>query len=79
MNLIKNNSPRLIVNCGEVVNRRRVERGLTIRSLARLSGVPESALYNILQNSRKMTASELLALSIVLGLGFDDYTKERAG
>lgn len=64
-------------DCVTVVDDRRKEFGMTVRALSQKSGVPEDALYNIFGRDRKMTASELLSVSAVLHLGFDDFrTKE---
>lgn len=60
-------------DCIAVVDKRRQKYGMTIRVLSRRSGVKEDALYNILDKKRKMTASELLSLSAVLNLTFEDY------
>lgn len=65
-------------DCVAVVEKRRNEYGMTIRSLSQKSGVREDALYNILGKKRKMTASELLSLSAVLHLSFEDYRPEKA-
>lgn len=60
-----------------VVDKRRKEYGMTVRTLSRKSGVEEDALYNILNNKRKMTSSELLSLSAVLNLNFEDYRPQK--
>ncbi len=65
-------------DCVSVVEKRRTEYGMTVRALSQKSGVQEDALYNILGLKRKMTASELLSLSAVLHLNFDDYRPQRA-
>jgi len=65
-------------DCIAVVDKRRKEYGMTIRALSRKSGVEEGALYNILNNKRKMTSSELLSLSAALNLNFTDYHPQRA-
>lgn len=65
-------------DCISVVDNRREEYGMTIRALAQKSGVDEDALYNIFGRSRKMTASELLSLSAVLHLTFDDYRRKES-
>ena len=65
-------------DCVAVVERRREDYGMTVRALSQKSGVREDALYNILGRKRKMTASELLSLSAVLHLTFDDYVPRRA-
>lgn len=64
-------------DCIAVVDKRRREYGMTIRALSRKSGVKEDALYNILNNKRKMTSSELLSLSAVLNLNFEDYRPQK--
>lgn len=64
-------------DCVSVVDKRRNEYGMTVRALSQKSGVQEDALYNILGKKRKMTASELLSLSAVLHLTFDDYRQQK--
>ena len=68
----------IMSDCASVVDKRREEYGMTIRALSQKSGVEENALYNILGKKRKMTASELLALSSVLNLTFEDYRPREA-
>lgn len=65
-------------DCVAVVEKRRKDYGMTVRALSQKSGVREDALYNILGNKRKMTASELLSLSAVLHLTLEDYMPGRA-
>ena len=65
-------------DCVSVVEKRRTEYGMTVRALSQKSGVREDALYNILGKKRKMTASDLLSLSAVLHLTFDDYRPQKA-
>lgn len=65
-------------DCVAVVEARLHAYGMTIRALSQKSGVEENALYNILGRRRKMTASELLSLSEVLHLTFDDYRTNEA-
>ncbi len=65
-------------DCAAVVDRRREEYGMTIRTLSQKSGIKEDALYLIFGKKRKMTASELLSLSAVLGLTFEDYQPQEA-
>lgn len=65
-------------DCVSVVDKRRTEIGMTVRTLSQRSGVCENALYNILGKKRKMTASELLSLSAVLNLTFEDYCQQKA-
>lgn len=65
-------------DCISVVEKRRKEYGMTIRALSQKSGVQEDALYNILSNKRKMLASELLSISAVLHLNFEDYRDKEA-
>lgn len=65
-------------DCVAIVDKRREERGMTIRALSHKSGVQEGVLYNILGRKRKMTASELLSLSAALDLTFEDYTRQEA-
>ena len=65
-------------DCAAVVDKRREEYGMTVRALSQKSGVKENALYLILSKKRKMSASELLSLSAVLGLTFEDYQPQEA-
>lgn len=65
-------------DCAAVVDRRRKEYGMTIRALSQKSGIKEDALYLIFGKKRKMTASELLSLSAVLGLTLEDYQSKEA-
>ncbi|MBR6569520.1 MAG: helix-turn-helix transcriptional regulator [Clostridia bacterium] len=60
-------------DCAAVVNERRSEIGMTVRALSKKTGIAENALYNIFAGTRKMTASELLLLSMELNLTFGDY------
>ena len=64
-------------DCVAVVDKRREEYGMTIRALSNKSGIQEDALYSILLGKRKMTASELLSISAVLHLTFEDYEQGR--
>jgi transcriptional regulator with XRE-family HTH domain len=59
------------------INTKRKEIGMTVRALAKKIGMDEDLLGKTLNGKRKMTAEELLTLSKVLGLSFDDY-KESA-
>lgn len=65
-------------DCVSVVEKRRADYGMTVRALSQKSGVREDALYNILGKKRKMTASELLSISAVLNLTFEDYRPKEA-
>lgn len=65
-----------IKDCATVVNQKREEIGLTVRALSRRTGISENALYGIFAGNRKMRANELLSLSSVLNLSFDDYLSE---
>lgn len=65
-------------DCASVVNKRREQVGMTVRALARKTGIKEDALYGIICGKRKMTATELLSLSSVLNLTLDDYTVSSA-
>lgn len=65
-------------DCVDVVEKRRADFGMTIRALSQKSGIQENALYNVLGKKRKMTASELLSLSHVLHLTFDDFRLSKA-
>lgn len=61
---------------GSIVRRveaRRTEVGMTVRTLAMRAGVKESSLYRVLTGHRKMTASELVAVSFVLGMRLEDF------
>lgn len=63
--------------CTQVVDTKRREIGMTTRALSKKSGVPENALYGILSNKRKMTATELLALSSALNLKIEDFDEDQ--
>lgn len=65
-------------DCVDVVEERRIEYGMTVRSLSKKSGINEDVLYNVLGKKRKMTASELLSVSTVLHLTFDDFKQSEA-
>ena len=65
-------------DCVDVVEKRRSDYGMTVRSLSKKSGIKEDALYNVLGKKRKMTASELLSLSAVLHLTFSDFQNSEA-
>lgn len=68
---------REMKDCAIVVNNKRSEIGMTVRALSQKTGIPENALYGIFGGSRNMKASELLSLSSVLGLSFDDYEEKK--
>ena len=51
---------------------------MTIRSLARRANMDDDLLGKTLHGNRKMTASELIKLSAVLGLTLEDYPVETA-
>ena len=51
---------------------------MTIRSLARRANMDDDLLGKTLHGKRKMTASELIKLSAVLGLTLEDYHVETA-
>ena len=57
----------------EVINERRTEIGMTIRALARKADMDDDLLGKTLHRKRKMTASELILISAVLGLTLADY------
>lgn len=61
------------------IEAKRIDAGMTIRALAQKCNLPENSLYMSLNRKRKMTACELLAVSSVLHISFDDYgvTPER--
>ena len=59
-----------------VINDRRNQIGMTIRSLARKAKMDDDLLGKTLNGKRKMTASELIMLSSVLGLTLEDFPKE---
>lgn len=54
------------------VSEARKDKGMTIRALARKSGIKETALGAVLREEREMKADELLALAEVLGLSLRD-------
>ena len=56
-----------------VIEGRRNQIGMTIRSLARQVNMDDDILGKTLHGKRKMTASELIMLSSVLGLTLADY------
>lgn len=56
-----------------VIERRRNQIGMTIRSLARRVNMNDDILGKTLHGKRKMTASELIMLSSALGLTLEDY------
>ena len=51
---------------------------MTIRSLARRANMDDDLLGKKKKKKRKMTASELIKLSAVLGLTLEDYPVETA-
>lgn len=61
-----------------VINQKRLHIGMTIRSLARRANMDDDLLGKKLHGKRKMTASELIKLSAVLGLTLEDYPVETA-
>lgn len=61
-----------------VINQKRLHIGMTIRSLARRANMDDDLLGKTLHGKRKMTASELIKLSAVLGLTLEDYHVETA-
>ena len=56
-----------------VIEQRRKEIGMTICALAQKAKMDNELLGRTLRGKRKMTALELIMLSHVLGLTFDDY------
>lgn len=56
-----------------VIDRRRREIGMTIRALARKVNMDDDLLGKSLHGKRKMTATELIAISYALGLTITDY------
>lgn len=56
-----------------IIDQRRNQIGMTIRALARKADMDDDLLGKTLHGKRKMTASELIALSYVLGLTLADY------
>lgn len=58
------------------IESKRIDSGMTIRALAKKCNLPENSLYNSLNRKRKMTACELLAVSSVLHITFDDFTRQ---
>lgn len=70
-----------MINCAMIADRvesARKSSGMTVRALAQKSGVKESALYQVLNDRRKMTAAELVAVSSVLGLTLNDFGASEA-
>lgn len=65
-------------DCASVVNERRNEVGMTVRALSKKTGISENALYSIFAGNRKMTASELLILSMELNLTLENYVAKEA-
>lgn len=59
-----------------VIDQRRIQIGMTIRSLARRADMDDDLLGKTLHGKRKMTATELIILSNVLGLTLSDYSEE---
>lgn len=59
-----------------IIDERRTEIGMTIRALARKANLNDGLLSRTLNRKRKMTASEVIALSRVLGLSLDDYNSD---
>ena len=59
-----------------VIDQRRVQIGMTIRSLALRANMDDDLLGKTLHGKRKMTATELIMLSNVLGLTLADYSVE---
>lgn len=57
----------------QVIEDKRNQNGMTIRALARKIGMDDDLLGKTLHHKRKMTASELIMISSVLGLTMDDY------
>lgn len=56
-----------------VIDEKRNQIGMTIRALARKANMDDDLLGKTLHGKRKMTASELIALSFALGLTLEDY------
>lgn len=51
----------------------RETRGISVKELARRSGIDYKRLWNILNNKRAIRGDELVRLSYLLGLGMSDY------
>lgn len=56
-----------------VIEEKRKEIGMPIRTLARRAAMDDDILGKTLHRKRRMKATELLMLSAVLGLTFEDY------
>lgn len=56
-----------------VIENRREQIGMSIRTLARRADMSDDILGKALHGKRKLKASELLMLSAVLGLTLEDY------
>nr|DAY31463.1 MAG TPA: Helix-turn-helix XRE-family like protein [Caudoviricetes sp.] len=59
-----------------IIDNRRNQIGMTIRALARKVNMSDDLLSRTLKGKRKMTASEFIMLSYVLGLSLEDYPIE---
>ena len=59
-----------------IIDSRRNQIGMTIRALARKANMNDDLLSRTLKRKRKMTASEFIMLSYVLGLTLEDYPVE---
>lgn len=57
----------------EVIEGKRTQIGMTIKALANHIGMDDDLLGKTLHGKRKMTATELIMLSSVLGLTLEDY------
>lgn len=60
-----------------IIDQKRNQIGMTIRALARRANMDDDLLGKTLHGKRKMTASELIALSSILGLTLSDYLDDR--
>ena len=60
-----------------VIDGKRTEIGMTIRALARKVEMDDDLLGKTLHRKRKMTASEFIMISKVLGLTLDDFSETR--
>ena len=60
----------------QVIENRRNKIGMTIRALARKAEMDDDILGKTLHRKRKMTASEFIAVSTILGLSLEDFPTE---
>ena len=58
---------------GETIERFRLQRGMSIRSLADSVSMQEEALFLSLLGKRKLTATELIKIMQTLKMSFKDF------